>query len=102
MYDVNMDDLLGVFSVEVTRIGNTILVTLVPDEGSGYSRKQKFSLVRDARVPVPAQVELALMELNCVPTWLWDQDRMDARKYFCQFSLSPTYKEVRDSRAYKF
>lgn len=77
----------------------TIRVKLIAQEGLG--QEYDFLLANNQVDNIPTQVELALMDLDCVPTWSWDRS-FTGEAYLGQFARSRTLKEVKDSGAYRF
>lgn len=108
----NLSDLLeteltngGVFSVYVRPMfmpaGRciTMRVGLIAQEGHG--KRYEFLLANNQTDNLPTQVELALMNIDCGPTWSWDTS-FSGGAYQCQFARSRNRKIVSDSGAYRF
>ena len=77
----------------------TIRVKLIAQEGLG--QEYDFLLANNQVDNIPTQVELALMDLDCAPTWYWDISFSGAA-YQGQFARSRNHKVVSDSGAYRF
>lgn len=77
----------------------TISVKLTADEGSG--RTFEFLLANNNVDNIQTQVELALMDLDCLPTWGWDRS-FSGEAYQAQFARSSNRKVISDSGAYRF
>lgn len=83
----------SVFSVEVTPIFNrqrsvrTAKLRLIEKEGHGDVWEHIF--VNDQKTPLPVQAEVLLMEINCLPTWFWNQAN---GSYHGQFALYSNHK----------
>lgn len=67
----------GVFSVVAIPMFNkqrsvrTIWVELIEQEGHGNI--WQHIILNDQKTSVPEQVELMLLELECLPTWFWHE-----------------------------
>ena len=109
---MNISDLLeteitngGVFHVYARPMfmpagrGLTIRVKLIAREGLG--QEYDFLLANNHVDNIPTQVELALMDLDCVPTWSWDRS-FSYGAYQAQFARSCNPKVIADSGAYRF
>lgn len=77
----------------------TMRVVLIANEGRG--KRYEFLLANNQVDNLPTQVELALMELDCLPTWMWDLS-FSGNAYQGEFALSRNHKVVDDSGAYRF
>ena len=107
---IDWSKLIGVFHVSVVPAFQKnrcvhMRVFLIPNEGNDHDNVQEITLARDpGDGSIPAQVELWLMEQGAAPTWVWGWDTTlgpwGASGYYGEFSLTPGYKECRDSGAY--
>lgn len=77
----------------------TIRVALITEEGNG--KRYEFFLANNQTENLPTQVELALMEIDCLPTWTWDLS-FSGNAYQGEFARSRNRKVVKDSGAYRF
>ena len=105
-----MEDLLdtdlttgAVFSVHVeAQNTNNYLVILETNEG--YGKEYQIILPnKPENGNLAAQCELALMEINAYPTWLWSKCGIRENGFDGQFRVGNTgFKAVIDSGAYNF
>lgn len=83
----------GVFSVIARPIFNkqhsvrTINVELIEQEGLGDI--WQHIILNDQKISVPEQVELMLLELECLPTWFWHEAN---GAYHGQFAYKTNHK----------
>lgn len=95
----------GVFEVIATPrfmsfSGRCMTVNLMLIAQEGYGASFSITLANNQTESIPAQVELFLMDIDCVPTWRWSQDNKGS--YHGQFANSRSMKAVRYSGAYNF
>lgn len=87
------EELRGVFIVYVRPHFNEqkscdyLDVDLVTQEG--YGESFRHVILNDRKHSIPVQIELWLMEINCLPTWAW---YWDGREYVGQFANEHNYK----------
>lgn len=93
-------DLTGgaVFHVAVEDRGSVLWVYLTANEGRG--KRYRLILSRDWSTSIPAQVELALMDIECAPTWVWGL--ASDRSYRCEFAHVTNPECLDDSGADRF
>lgn len=83
----------GVFSVVAQPIFNkqhsvrTIEIRLVDREGHGDI--WQHIILNDRKTSIPEQVELLLLEIECLPTWFWHQAN---GRYYGQFAHKTNHK----------
>ena len=77
----------------------TMRVALITEEGTG--KRYEILMANNQVDNIPTQVELALMDLDCAPTWFWDMS-FSGNAYQGQFARSRNHKVVDDSGCYRF
>ena len=77
----------------------TMRVALITEEGTG--KRYEILMANNPVDNIPTQVELALMDLDCLPTWGWDKC-FSGEAYQAQFARSRNPKVIADSGAYRF
>lgn len=77
----------------------TMRVALITEEGTG--KRYEILMANNQVDNIPTQVELALMDLDCLPTWGWDKS-FSGEAYQAKFARSRNPKVIADSGAYRF
>ena len=99
--DIGNTDLLNgtVFHVVVWEVyPGVVACELIGEEGLAWDSYLVHIPNPDGYHPAVA-CELALMGVDCIPTWLWDT-RQD-KHYGGQFARVGNHKEIADSGAYR-
>lgn len=99
--DIRNTDLLNgsVFHVDVYNYTDEIVAyELIGEEGLAWDSYYGY-LANPERLHPAVALELALMDVECVPTWTWDTRPF--KRYGGQFARIGNHKEVSDSGVYR-
>ena len=103
----SLDDIVGtdllngsVFHVVAyNHTDGVVAYELIGEEGLAWDSYYYGYLANPERLHPAVACELALMDVECVPTWIWDT-RHNGR-YEGQFARVGNHKEVSDSGVYR-
>ena len=99
--DIRNTNLLNgtVFHVIVREVGpGVVAYELIGEEGLAWDSYYGFLANMDRLHPAVV-VELALMDVECIPTWIWNARPF--KRYEGQFARIGNRKEVSDSGVYR-
>lgn len=71
---------------------NELRITVTEQEG--YGETHTFTITLNHSMNIPTQVELFMMDFNCVPTWYWHES---IYVWDCEFAHYKNHKAVKSN-----